>query len=143
MVDTAPLLLVQDHLDGLATVLLGADALADDLDGVDEVVEDGVVDGGQGTRARTLLGLVGARVGGALGAGKDAALSDEEDVAVGELLLELTGEAVFELVFVVTTHWGSGCWWTQSYRCWILWKPWRRGTGTKMRIAFLPWPTST
>jgi hypothetical protein len=24
-----------------------------------------------------------------------------------------------------------------------LWKPWRRGTGTKMMTAFLPWPTST
>lgn len=104
MVDTAPLLLIQDHLDGLAAVLLGADALADDLDGVDEVIEDGVVDGGQGTRARTLLGLVGARVGRALGAGENAALSDEEDVAVGELLLELTGEAVSVLVFVVTTQ---------------------------------------
>ena len=29
-----------------------------------------------------------------------------------------------------------------AYRCWTLWKPGRRGTGTKMTIAFLPWPTS-
>lgn len=94
MVNTTALLLVENNLDGLAAVLLGADALANDLDGVDEVGEDGVVDSGQSTRTGTLLGLVGARVDGALGAGEDAALSDEEDVAVGELLLELTGEAI-------------------------------------------------
>ena len=29
-----------------------------------------------------------------------------------------------------------------AYRCCTLWKPWRDGTGTKMTIAFLPWPTS-
>lgn len=28
------------------------------------------------------------------------------------------------------------------YRCWTLWKPGSKGTGTKMTIAFLPWPTS-
>ena len=94
MVNTATLLLVQDNLQGLAAVLLGADALADDLDGVDEVGEDGVVDGGQSARTGALLGLGGARVGGALGAGQDAALSNEEDVAVRELLLELAGQAV-------------------------------------------------
>ena len=94
MVNTATLLLVQDNLQGLAAVLLGADALADDLDGVDEVGEDGVVDGGQSARTGALLGLGGARVGGALGAGQDAALSNEEDVAVRELLLELAGQTV-------------------------------------------------
>ena len=151
MVDAAALLLVQHNLDGFAAVLLGADTLANDLDGVDEVGQDGVVDGSQSTRAGTLLGLVGARVDGTLGAGEDAALSDEQDVAVGELLLELTGKAVFasviaffSFIFVVPREklrvaQIAG----NSYRCWILWKPWRRGTGTKMRIAFLPWPTST
>lgn len=94
MVDTTTLLLIEDDLGGLAAVLLGADALTDDLNGVDEVVEDGVVDSGQSTRARALLGLVGARVDGTLGAGENPALSDEEDVAVRELLLELTGQAV-------------------------------------------------
>lgn len=94
VVNTTALLLVENNLDGLAAVLLGADTLANDLDGVDEVGEDGVVDSSQSAGTGTLLGLVGARVDGALGAGEDAALSDEEDVAVGELLLELTGEAV-------------------------------------------------
>ena len=94
MVNTTTLLLVQDDLESLAAVLLGADTLADDLDGVNEVVEDGVVDSGQGARARTLLLLVGAGVDRALRAGQDAALSNKEDVAVGELLLELTGQSV-------------------------------------------------
>lgn len=146
VVNTTALLLVENNLDGLAAVLLGADALANDLDGVDEVGEDGVVDSGQSAGTGTLLGLVGARVDGALGAGEDAALSDEEDVAVGELLLELTGEAVNAflsvfLSFLLQFHFACAV--GVSYRCWILWKPWRRGTGTKMRIAFLPWPTST
>lgn len=94
VVNTTALLLVENNLDGLAAVLLGADTLANDLDGVDEVGEDGVVDSSQSAGTGTLLGLVGARVDGALGAGEDTALSDEEDVAVGELLLELTGQAV-------------------------------------------------
>lgn len=99
MVNAAALLLVQDDLEGLAAVLLGADALADDLNGVDKVGQDVVVHGGQSARAGALLLLVGARVDGALGARQDAALSDEEDVAVGELLLELTGQAVLNYYY--------------------------------------------
>ena len=94
VVDTAALLLVQNNLQGLAAVLLGADALADDLNGVDKIAEDGVVDSGQSARTGALLGLGGARVDGALGAGQNAALSNEEDVAIRKLLLELTGQAV-------------------------------------------------
>ena len=94
MVNTTTLLLVKDDLEGLGAVLLGAGALADDLDGEDEISEDGVVDSGQSAGARALLLLVGAGVDGALGAGQDAALSNEEDVAVGELLLKLTGQAM-------------------------------------------------
>jgi hypothetical protein len=93
VVDAAALLLVEDDLEGLVAVLLGAEALADDLDGVDEVGEDGVVDGGQGAAVGALLLLAVAGAGGALGARQDAARGQEEDVAVGELLLELTGEA--------------------------------------------------
>lgn len=92
VVDAAALLLVEDDLEDLGVVLLGADALADDLDGVDEVGEDGVVDGSQSPGARALLGLGGAAAVAALGAGQDAAGSDDQHVAVGELLLELTGE---------------------------------------------------
>lgn len=98
MVNTTTLLLIQDDLEGLAAVLLGADALADDLNGVDQVAEDGVVDSSQSAGTGTLLLLVGAGVDRALGLGQDAALSNEEDVAVGELLLELTGQALLDLV---------------------------------------------
>lgn len=40
-----------------------------------------------------LLGLGGARAVRALGAGQDAAGCDDQDVAVGEFLLEFAGEA--------------------------------------------------
>lgn len=93
MVDGVLLLLVEDDLEDLAAVLLGAEALADDLDGEDEIGQDGVVHGGQGSRAGTLLGLRGARAVGALGPGEDAARGQDEDVAVRELLLQLAGEA--------------------------------------------------
>jgi hypothetical protein len=92
VVDTTTLLLVEDNLEDLGVVLLGTDALADDLDGVDEVGEDGVMDGGEGTGDGTLLGLGCAAAVAALGAGQDTAGSDDQHVAVGELLLELTGE---------------------------------------------------
>ena len=92
VVDTTTLLLVEDDLEDLGVVLLGADALANDLDGVDEVGKDGVVDSSQSTRTRALLGLAGARAVAALGAGQDAARGDDQDVTVGELLLELTGQ---------------------------------------------------
>lgn len=93
VVDAAALLLVEDDLQQLGTVLLGAEALADDLDGVDEVGQDGIVDGGQSARTGALLGLGVAGAGRALGAGQDAARGQDQDVAVGELLLELTGQA--------------------------------------------------
>lgn len=51
------------------------------------------MDSSESPRAGALLGLVGARAVGALGTGQNTAGSDQEDVAVGELLLELTGEA--------------------------------------------------
>lgn len=149
VVNTTTLLLVEDDLEDLAAVLLGADALADDLDGVDNVGQDGVVHGSESARARTLLGELGARGGGALGTGQDAARSNEEDLAVGELLLELTGQAAVYVSYFVSpgvSHslcaWLSSLFMEWAYRCWILWKPWRRGTGTKMAMAFLPWPTS-
>jgi len=80
---------VKEDLDHLVAVLLGADTLSDDLGGVDEVAEDGVVHSGQGAVARALL--LDART--AAGEWQDAALGDEDDVAVGKFLLELTGQA--------------------------------------------------
>lgn len=94
VIDTTLLLLVEDDLEDLAAIFLGAEALADDLDGVHEVAEDGVVDGGECSGTGSLLSLRGSGAVGALGAGEDTARGKEEDVAVGELLLELTGEAI-------------------------------------------------
>jgi hypothetical protein len=56
------------------------------------------VDSGESPGLGTLLGLVGARAVGALGAGENAAGSNDQDVAVRELLLELTGETLLGLV---------------------------------------------
>lgn len=92
VVNTTTLLLVEDDLEDLGTILLGAHALTDNLDGEDEVSKDGVVDGSKSPGTRTLLGLGGAGAVGTLGAGQDAARSDDEDVTVRELLLELTGQ---------------------------------------------------
>lgn len=52
------------------------------------------MDGGQSAGAGTLLLLGVARAGGSLGAGQDAARGEDQDVAVGELLLQLTGETM-------------------------------------------------
>ena len=46
----------------------------------------------------TLLGLRGARAVGTLGPGQDAARREDQDVAVGELLLEFAGQAGWVLV---------------------------------------------
>jgi hypothetical protein len=49
-----------------------------------------------GTGALLLLGVAAA--GRTLGAGQDAARGEDQDMAVGELLLELTGEALLHTV---------------------------------------------
>ena len=52
------------------------------------------MDGGQSSRTGALLLKSVARAGGSLGAGEDAARGQDQDVAVRELLLELTGESI-------------------------------------------------
>lgn len=94
VVDVAALSLVQDDLEKLAVVLLGAQTLADDLDGVDQVAQDGIVNGSQGSRAGSLLLEGVARAGRSLGARQDTARGQDQDVTVGELLLELTSETI-------------------------------------------------
>tara|TARA_R110002060_G_scaffold23406_8_gene31687 strand:+ start:1094 stop:1753 length:660 start_codon:yes stop_codon:yes gene_type:complete len=140
VINTSLLLLIEDDLQDLAAIFLGAETLADDLDGVDEVGEDGVVNGGECSGTGSLLSLRGTGAVGALWAGENATRGKEEDVAVGELLLELTGETMKFCQHSFIESSGRG---EISYRCCTRWKPWRDGTGTKMTIAFLPWPTST
>lgn len=98
------------------------------------------MDSSESAAAGALLLLGVAAAGGALGAGQDAARGEDQDMAVRELLLELTGEARS-----LSVTWLRGRIYSEvskSYRCWTRWKPPREGTGTKMTIAFLPWPTS-
>lgn len=73
MIHTTLLLLIQNHLQNLATIFLGAKSLADNLNWVDEIGEDGVVDSGQCSGAGSLLSEGGAGAVAALGAGEDAA----------------------------------------------------------------------
>lgn len=79
---------VKEALDELVAVSCNTGALASDLGGEDEVLEDGSVDSRKGTAAGTLL--LNARA--TAGLAKDPALANEDDVAVRELLLELAGQ---------------------------------------------------
>jgi hypothetical protein len=97
VINTTLLLLIEDNLQDLAAIFLGAKTLANDLHWVDEVGEDGVVDGGQCSRTGSLLGERGAGSVAALRAGENAAGGEDQDVTVGELLLELTGETKFPI----------------------------------------------
>ena len=94
MVCGLSLLLVKNDLQDLGTILLGTETLANDLNWIDEVGQDGIVDGGECSGTRTLLGLGCSGTVGSLWAGEDTARCKEDDVAVGELLLKLTGETV-------------------------------------------------
>lgn len=97
VVNATPLLLVQHHLQDLASILSGPRALANDLHWVDQVGEDGVVHSSECSRARSLLRLARAAAVAALRAREDAAGGDDEDVAVRELLLEFTGETELDV----------------------------------------------
>jgi hypothetical protein len=119
VVNTSLLLLIEDNLQDLAAIFLGAETLAHDLDGVDEVSEDGVVHGGQCSGTGALLSEGCAAAVGALGAGEDTARGEDQDVAVGELLLELTGEAIFFMSEIYFNYRKE----RKTYRCCTLWKP--------------------
>ncbi len=54
--------------------------------------------GGQSAGAGSFLGLRGAAAVGSFGTGQDAAGGEDEDVAVGELLFQLAGETLLDLV---------------------------------------------
>ena len=95
VVNTSTLLGIKENLDNLVAILLRTHTLADDLGGIDKVTEDSVMDGGESSAARTLL--LDARA--AARKREDAALSNEDDVAVGKLLLELTSESVRSISF--------------------------------------------
>lgn len=93
VVNTTTLLLVEDDLEGFAAVFLCSDTLANDLDGVHNIGEDSVVDGGESAGAWALLSQLGAGAVGALGTGKDTAGGDNNDLTVREFLLKFPGQA--------------------------------------------------
>jgi len=98
VINTSLLLLIENNLQDLAAVLLGSETLADNLNGVNEIGEDGVVYSGECSRTRTLLSERSAGTVASLGAGENTARGEDQDVAVGELLLELTGETLLHTV---------------------------------------------
>jgi len=83
---------VEVHFEELGAVLADACALANNLRGEDQVVEDGLVDGRQGAAAGAQL-LELARVARFLA--QDAALGDDDDRLAGELLLEFLDQGAF------------------------------------------------
>lgn len=80
------------HSDELSTVLCNPCPLSDDLGRPYHLIEDLLVDGGEGSGTRSLLLVGGSRV--SLGFGEDTSLGEEDDVFVGKLLLELSGKPV-------------------------------------------------
>jgi hypothetical protein len=84
---------VNIHSDELSTVLCNPCPLSNDLGRPYHLVEDLLVDGSEGSGTRSLLLVGGSRV--SLGFGEDTSLGEEDDVFVGKLLLELSGEPVW------------------------------------------------
>ena len=72
---------VKEDLKGLGAVELVADALADNLSGVYDVLEDGLLHGGEGPGSWAGSLLCGTSVGSL---GEDGALADDDDVTATE-----------------------------------------------------------
>jgi len=67
VINTSLLLLIQDNLQDLAAIFLGAETLADNFDGENEIGKDGVVDGCECPGTGSLLGLRSSGTVGSLG----------------------------------------------------------------------------
>ena len=83
------LILVQMNLEESGSIQTDPGPLSNDFSRVNEVVQDSVVDRDQGPGDGTLLLQLVGLAGGLL---EDPALSDEDDVATGKLLLQFTDE---------------------------------------------------
>jgi hypothetical protein len=94
------ILLVQEDLDQFAAVCLDAGTTTNDLSWIDQILEDLVVHSSQSTAAWTLL--LGTTL--ACWLRKDATLSNKDNMAVRELLLQLAGEALLNLM-VLSQKW--------------------------------------
>ena len=95
MFNVGLLVLVQVDLEESGAVKTDPGALANDLGGVDQVIEDGVVNSNQGTgHGSLLLKLVGL----SCWLGQDPSLGNEDDVLAGELLLQLANQTGLDLL---------------------------------------------
>lgn len=101
VVNTTSLLLVQDNLQNLASILLGSQSLSNNLDGVYDISQDSIVDGGQSSGTRSLLCLRCSGSVRSLWSWQDTSRCEEEDMSIGELLLEFSGQSLLNLVEVV------------------------------------------
>ncbi len=95
MFDVRLLVLVQVDLEESGTVEAEPDPLANDLCGIDEVIEDGAVHGDERAAARTLLFLL---VHFPRRLGQDPPLGNEDYVLARELLLKLTNQTGLDLL---------------------------------------------
>jgi hypothetical protein len=77
VVNASFLLLIEDNLQDLAAILLGAETLADNLNGVDKICEDGVVNGSQCPGTGSLLCEGSSGAVRSLWAGENAAGSED------------------------------------------------------------------
>jgi len=104
VVDNSLLLGIQEDLGDLRAIGLCADTLADDLSWVNEITEKVLVNGGKSAGSWALLGSSGS----ARWDWEDSSLSNEDDVAVRELLLELAGKTLLNLVESLQKwHWNE------------------------------------
>jgi len=84
---------IQIDFDDLATILAEAETLAGNLGRIYNILEDGVVDGGQSAGVRPFLTLDVVVVAGLA---KDAALGYNNDMLAAELLLQLVHKAIMD-----------------------------------------------
>jgi hypothetical protein len=86
---------IKVNLKDTTSINLASGALSGDLGGVDNVLEDGILDGSQGTRAGAQsLGLLGTGIA----LSKDVTLGNNDEVFSRELLLQLADEASLDLL---------------------------------------------
>jgi hypothetical protein len=122
VVNASLLLLIEDNFQDLTAIFLRAETLADNLNGVNKICEDGVVNGSQRPGTGSLLCEGSSGAVGSLWAGKNTASGEDQDMTVRELLLELTGETILDQ---------QNPQWVEreremdekTYRCCTRWKP--------------------